>query len=351
MKRGRQKEGNNESKGKVRLKKHKVVEEKKASSKVCVSNGGVSRGRVKETSGETGMKKKVYPARATIQESGEVVVQAESIHLTCLQAYQENLKRSCDIILENIKSREADLAKIMNNCDDFVANRDMEDIMNSMVKLVHPNNKNDDVGLVTPESVWKHGSGHAADDVEGIRRCWEEAYMCEPNLSHEHGCAYHKTNNCVAKEMFKDELGDDFVLKEFFTPKEVSRNVHMLSLKEREHKPCILCVRNDVLSSVLNIRATACSLSPVAIVSRIHNFVGIKGEYLADHCICSLPNRYEGLIDPVVMPLKCYFEPFRSNGLRCLCQTIPKPEDVAGTEAYNANDGCTQNAAQEPDFY
>ena len=130
--------------------------------------------------------------------------------------------------------------------------------------------------------------------------------------------------------MFKEEFGNDFTLKEFWTPRDVIEANNLTKEESVNNnayskKPCILCLRNDTLACVLRARGSGTSCPIVSNASRIHNYVGIPGEYFIDHCICSSSKRYEGLIDPVVLPIKSYFEPIRLDGLRSLRQTIPKP--------------------------
>lgn len=250
------------------------------------------------------------------------VTQAEDIHQTCLETYNENLRQCCDDILKQIKEREIEMLAIIENENGICKHAQIEDMIHSMVNVVNVQSPEilDDTNIAFTKQ-------HANTKVEGIRRSWEESYLMEPTQN-ELPCLYSNTNECVATEMFKEEFGETFTLKEFFTPNDLLTGKNNLNGKDRVRQPCILCLRNNVLSSVLQLRSTGERCCTSNQLSRIHNFVGINGEYLIDHCVCSLPNCYEGLIDPVVMPLKCYFEPHKLNGIKCLNQTIPRPEDV-----------------------
>ena len=247
------------------------------------------------------------------------IVQASHIHDACLSVYNENIIKCCDDILSKIKSREAEMREILEDQSNISKKAQIENMVHSMVNV-----ENAEGFVLTDNAFTQH---HTDKSVEGIRRCWDEMYLMEP-IKGEYPCLYSSTNECVATEMFKHDFDESFTLKEFFTPSDIANKKNKGGVKERQLQPCILCLRNDVLASVLRIRSTGETCDIHTQVSRVHNFVGLKGEYLIEHCVCSLPNQYEGLIDPVVMPLKCYFEPHKLNGVRCLNQTIPRPEDV-----------------------
>jgi hypothetical protein len=246
--------------------------------------------------------------------------QSETINRVLLESCMSKNKQDCERVLENINQRRDEIVKILECSNETVKDAHIDKFVTSIV------NVDTSATMVKTSDAFAHKIENA--NVEGVKRCWEEAFMMEP-VSPERECVNFGKGTCIATEMFKDVFGSDFTLKEFYLPSEIikmredSQNNHASLLNHP--KPCILCNRNNALSFVLNVRSSGSSCPVIASASKYHNFIGIPGEYFIDHCICSSVKQYEGLVDPVVLPLKHYFDPVQLNGLRVLRQTVPAP--------------------------
>ena len=160
-------------------------------------------------------------------------------------------------------------------------------------------------------------------NVEPVKRAWEDAYLCEPTGTMR-PCKRFAGGSCVATDMFADVHGKDFTLREYYTPEEVLQ-MSRLSQPPGDQKMCLLCRRQEIMGAILTQRSRGEGMSAAVTVADMSNFVDVEGEYVIESCICSLPNKYEGIVDPVVMVARHFLEPFRSGGVRWLRQTIPYP--------------------------
>lgn len=174
------------------------------------------------------------------------------------------------------------------------------------------------------------------EHVQPIRRAHEEKYLREPSET-QRMCRNALVGACIATAFYEADFtamgqaqqmkfNEPFALREFLTPgeeEEVAKNDGVLPAERNE---CILCMRSAITSFELNARADNITVSPETTSSSICNFVGIKGEYMPNHCLISLPNRYTGLALPVVLSSRSYHKPFLSSGMRCLHCILPFPE-------------------------
>lgn len=244
----------------------------------------------------------------------------ESIYKAAQDGVKGRMRVHCEHILQSIRKRSEskDIKCSAPEVSETSELLGLNSFFNAMIK------SDNHLQMSTVQAF--NAQAGMGTDTEGVTRAWEECYMREP-IQSEPACMYSLTNKCIATEMFKDEHGPDFTLMRFYTPSEYAvyeTEPHRIV----EPGPCIMCLRNDVLNTVLQTRANGDNVLCTVSVSNIYNFVDVPGEYMSQHCICSLPNRYEGLIDPVVMPLKCYFSAHKTGGVRHLCQMLPRPEDV-----------------------
>ena len=248
------------------------------------------------------------------------ISQSETMNRVFLDSCMSKNKQDCERVLENINQRRDEIVKILECSNEIVKDVHVDKFVTSIV------NVDTTTGKVKTSDAFANKIENT--NVEGVKRCWEEAFMVEP-VSPERACVNFGKGTCIATEMFTDVLGGDFTLKEYYSPSEIVKlreSSQVGHASSPDHgRPCILCVRNSALSFVLNARSGGSSCPVIASASKYHNFVGVPGEYFIDHCICSSVKQYEGLIDPVVLPLKHYFDPVRLNGLRVLRQTIPSP--------------------------
>ena len=241
---------------------------------------------------------------------------SDSLHVACTESLKQRIHTQCDEMVKQLEVSDHMFADAVSGAPDDHRFLSVESFFNRMVRSSPDFEASTALAFETQ---------HATGQIEGIRRAWEESFMTEASGT-ERACAYAKGEHCLANQMFRDEHGADFVLKEFLTPRDLERRNRASPGHIPPTNPCIMCLRGDVLSAILEARAGGTAVSCATQCTRIHNFVGIPGEYCMEQCICSLPGRFEGLVDPVVMPVRWYFEPTRTSGLRALRQTIPYPE-------------------------
>ena len=86
------------------------------------------------------------------------------------------------------------------------------------------------------------------------------------------------------------------------------------------------------------IRATpcveCCYTAPSGLhYAKISNLTGIAGEYHLADCFVSAPDRFEGLVDPVVIPRLNDYDVGVVNGVRCVRQKHGTPSPTFDARA------------------
>ena len=174
--------------------------------------------------------------------------------------------------------------------------------------------------------------------IEPVRRVHEEKYLREAGDG-ERACRNSLVGSCIATMFYESDFAhmiaqrpdlkfkEEFSLREFFTPKQEQQIQQNDNTLPSEREQCLLCYRSDVTAFEFNCRAENATVSSSVCASRFCNFVGIKQEYMPNHVIVSLPNRYTGLAAPIVMSARSYHVPIIASGVRCLQCTLPSPKD------------------------
>ena len=133
-------------------------------------------------------------------------------------------------------------------------------------------------------------------------------------------------NNCFASRIENHGVLDpNFALCEFYTEKEYTEIEKNGWKWPEELKPCILCLRNMIFYQFMQARCNNTGVLPSVIFAPIGNIVGVQGEYCAENCFLSKPDRYEGVLAPVVIPNVMDYRVVTNSGIRFLQQTLPYP--------------------------
>ena len=131
--------------------------------------------------------------------------------------------------------------------------------------------------------------------MEPSPRAHEEKYLVEPDKGKgERECVMGR--EC---EGLRIQCPHPFVLQEFFLPSE-EKQIQTSGRRPAERKLCLLCKRNEICRCLLNSRADLMGIQEGVTLQDYYNIVNIEGEYKTTDCICSKPQRYEGLWEPVV---------------------------------------------------
>ena len=159
-------------------------------------------------------------------------------------------------------------------------------------------------------------------------RKWEEQFLHEPTGC-ERPCVNFASGCCFAGSLQTGELSDlTLTLCEFYVPAEYERIKAAGWDWPKEAKPCLLCLRVEIYSRFIETRCNALSCVESINYATIGNIVGEPGEYTADTCFLSRPDRYEGVLHPVVVPTVFDYGILLVNGSRHLKQRLPYPGDA-----------------------
>jgi hypothetical protein len=165
-------------------------------------------------------------------------------------------------------------------------------------------------------------------EISVISRKWEEQFLHEPTGC-ERPCVNFACGCCFAGSLQTGELSDlNLTLCEFYVPAEYEKIKAAGWEWPKEAKPCLLCLRVEIYSRFIETRCNALSCTESINYAPIGNIVGEAGEYTADTCFLSRPDRYEGVLHPVVVPTVFDYGIMLVNGSRHLKQKLPYPEDA-----------------------
>ena len=124
--------------------------------------------------------------------------------------------------------------------------------------------------------------------------------------------------------------GEKLVLKEFYTPDEHA-SIEASGWKWPEtRRLCVLCTRAATHEMFIQARSSSKQIPSDVRFARVSNIVDLPGEYLATDCFVSAQDRFEGVIDPVVIPRLVDYGVCTMNGVRQVIQKPGYPGRVLG---------------------
>lgn len=165
-------------------------------------------------------------------------------------------------------------------------------------------------------------------DVTLVSRTWEDRFLHEPSGC-ERPCVNFSSRQCFAGCIKTGQISDpNLTLCEFYTPVEYEEIKASGWVWPKETKPCLLCLRCEIYSRFIETRCNANGCVENVNYATIGNIVGEPGEYVTESCFVSRPDRYEGVLHPVVIPTVYDYEIVLANGNRTLKQRLAYPEDA-----------------------
>ena len=116
-------------------------------------------------------------------------------------------------------------------------------------------------------------------------------------------------------------------LVEFYTPSEY-KLIEASGWKwPCERRLCLLCLRVATHRLFVQRRASNTASPPGVHYAKVSNLTGISGEYNLADCFVSAPDRFEGIVDPVVIPRLTDYDVCVVNGVRCVKQRHGMPSE------------------------
>lgn len=165
-------------------------------------------------------------------------------------------------------------------------------------------------------------------DVTVLHRAWEEKFLHEPS-GNERPCSNRASRSCFAASITNNGIKDqDFGLCEFYTEVEYAAIRKSGYVWPVALLPCLLCLRAEAFARFLETRCNSVGCASNLNYARVSNIVGQVGEYVPESCFLSSSKRYEGIVDPIVIPNVRDYEIKTVCGIRHLQQLHPRPEHV-----------------------
>jgi hypothetical protein len=180
------------------------------------------------------------------------------------------------------------------------------------------------------------GEDFELEDVEPVTRAWEEEFLHEAYGKQRACAAAGEDGGCWANKLLTNARASiergPLSLVEFYTPSEY-KLIEASGWKwPSERRLCLLCLRVATHRLFVQRRASNTTASPGVHYAKVSNLTGITGEYNLADCFVSAPDRFEGIVDPVVIPRLTDYDVCVVNGVRCVKQRH-------GTPCRHVNDG------------
>lgn len=178
------------------------------------------------------------------------------------------------------------------------------------------------------------GAAFESREVEPVTRAWEERFLHEPYGAQRPCAAVSDPDGCWASKLFinaraKEQRGP-LTLVEFYTPTEYEQLEASGWKWPQEKQLCLLCLRVATHRLFVQRRASNGAVPAGVHFNKISNLTGIAGEYELSDCFVSAPDRFEGLVDPVVIPRLTDYDVCVVNGVRCVRQRHAIPGATHG---------------------
>ena len=142
----------------------------------------------------------------------------------------------------------------------------------------------------------KNDRGKNRPKMESVTRQYEETYLKEPDKTKgERQCL--SGEECQGLQI---DCNAPFILKEFYLPSEEKENIKRGS-KPTEIRLCLMCKRYQIGRALLATRADCMGWKENVTLQDYFNLIDVEGEYKSSSAICSDPQVYEGLWEPIVL--------------------------------------------------
>ena len=172
-----------------------------------------------------------------------------------------------------------------------------------------------------------------------VTREWENTFLREPYGIERPCLAMGSNAGCWASRLQGNARvvrpglpnPEPLVLREFYTPAEYAA-IEANAWKWPETRSlCVMCTRAATHAMFVQIRASNRRVPKDVGFSRVSNLVDIPGEYHSADCFISAPDRFEGVIDPVVIPRLVDYDVSTLNGVRHVTQKLGVPGPVVAS--------------------
>ena len=189
------------------------------------------------------------------------------------------------------------------------------------------------------------GGAAARLSVVPVSREWEESFLHEPCGVERPCVSSHSQNGCWASKLCENAGSgtrghaqrDKLVLVEFYTPDEHAAIEANGWKWPEEKRHCVLCGRVAAHTLFVQARASSLQVAKDISFSCVSNLVDVPGEYHSRDCFVSSPDRFEGVIDPVVLPRLGDYDIRLRNGVRHVHQRCGKPVALAAVCNWSCN--------------
>jgi hypothetical protein len=157
--------------------------------------------------------------------------------------------------------------------------------------------------------------------TEVVSRTYQESFLREP-INCERDCALGSA--CEGFHVTEAVLSQSgFTVREFLLPSQM-KTYEETGEWPREPSLCLLCKRSEIAKAFFNIRADGAACKSDISLQNHRVICSVAGEYFLKDCIVSSPERYEGLLDPIVMYNRNDYTPRRVGGVKTFVQKLAK---------------------------
>ena len=151
--------------------------------------------------------------------------------------------------------------------------------------------------------------------VEVVNREYENEFLREPKTN-ERACI--KGNSCEGHFISTVESGKGFTLREFLLPSQYKKFLETNTLPKHQQM-CLMCRRAAVAKLYISFRSD--KVHTDSLISDYRNYAGVVGEYTLQSCLLPSSDSNVGLLDPVVLHVRKWYEMQRVSGIRYYKQT------------------------------
>lgn len=151
--------------------------------------------------------------------------------------------------------------------------------------------------------------------VEVVNREYENEFLREPK-SNERPCV--KNSECEGHFITNVETGKGFTLREFLKPSQYKLFLETNKLPETQQM-CLMCRRAAVAQLYISYRSD--NINTNSLISDFRNYAGVVGEYSLKQCLLPSSTTNVGLMDPVVLHCRSWYETKRVGGIRYYIQS------------------------------
>jgi hypothetical protein len=146
--------------------------------------------------------------------------------------------------------------------------------------------------------------------VEAVNREYEEEFLREPKTK-ERPCV--QGTSCEGNYITTVEPGKGFTLREFLLPSQYKEYLQNDILPTNKQL-CLMCRRAAVAKLYISFRSD--SVNTDSLISDYRNYAGVVGEYNLSQCLLPCSTSSVGLMDPVALHVRKWYDMKRVGGIR-----------------------------------